>query len=137
MTAEYQNSDSFRVKEYINSKYSVIDLLNENFDMDVTEGTTCCCPFHEDNRRSMKVFKDAAWCFAERIQFTPYKVLLEMGYTKEQLAAVVPDEYKVEQKQNVNDEALKLLPHARQHFIKTSSISDLVTIWNTCFSKNK
>jgi hypothetical protein len=62
---------------------------------------------------------------------------LELGYTEEQLAAIVPSEYKVEHRENVNDEALNLLPHARDHFIRTNSISDMVTIWNNCFSKQK
>lgn len=91
-----------RVEAYINQSYAVEDLLRDLYGLRIEPGEKFLCPFHNDNRKSAKIFEDNAfYCFAEGRQYTPYWILINAGKTYEQLARLVPrdfHEYMIRQK---------------------------------------
>lgn len=70
----------------MNSQVSMQALLKKHFGVDVAPGAGCRCPFHDDSRRSAKLFADnVLYCWAESRQYRPFDVLLLLGSTLQQL----------------------------------------------------
>lgn len=65
---------------YLNKILKVEDLLEEYAGVEVHGGHTIHCPFHNDERKSAKFYKDnAVYCFAESKMYRPYDILLHYG----------------------------------------------------------
>lgn len=124
--------DRKRVREYINGKYSVQQLLASRCKVRVSVGQTFRCPFHDDNRKSAKLYPDNAFfCFAEGRQYKAHEIMLMTGTKIEELAKEVPDSYvQVEEKpKDIVSLYGEAVSRIRKQYIKTGDLRGLIEDW--------
>jgi len=132
-----------RIRYFVNEKMQVQTLLRQMFQIDIDSGLTFRCPFHDDNRKSAKLFDDNAfWCFACQVQYTPYRMLRQAGYDLDQIAAHIPPDFRpdlsseIERKERL--ERLKLVAfNLRAQHIKHGDLKKLNEAWVAEFCKTE
>lgn len=83
-----------KVRDYTDQSYSVQQLLRQYYGIDVGVGSKFLCPFHQDNKDSAQLFADNRFfCHAERVQYSPFRMLLAMGAPYEEMAKLVPSDF--------------------------------------------
>lgn len=74
-----------QLRDAINSRLSLADLIEQHFRVRLVPNTSCLCPFHEDSRRSAKFFTNSLVCFAETKTYRPWDVLQWFGLSADQI----------------------------------------------------
>lgn len=130
-------SEYKRVIDYINSKYSVQDLLYKLYNIRVSAGYTFLCPFHDDSAKSAKLFDDNHfYCFAESRQYSAYDILKANGVSFSQLKNKVPDDYVVEDKGARNSEILLAYARGfREQFKESGDLEELIMLWHKALTR--
>lgn len=125
-------SDEWRVAQYINQAFSPKTLLAKIYGLNVEVGRAFCCPFHNDQRKSAKLFGDAVHCFKERRQYRAYDILMLNGFSFDELSKEVPKDFKFTApiKRNLKDTWYKKTQEvARQWFINEHDFDKLTDSW--------
>lgn len=86
--------------EWINNNLPIEDYLSQ-LDIDLPPNGKCFCPFHHNvNTPAAKVYTSEQagnggrlYCYTERRSYTVYEVIRRIGYSDEQIHAMVPREY--------------------------------------------
>lgn len=124
-----------RVVSYINQIYRVEDLLLEIYGVRVHLGAKFLCPFHNDNRRSAKLFEDNSFfCFAEGKQYSPYWILIKAGKKHSELARLVPQEFVNEhEKRKYFDVEFyrEMTIRLTEYYKKSNDLFGLIDNWNS------
>ena len=124
-----------RVEAYINQAYDVEYLLRDMFGIRVNSGEKFLCPFHNDNRKSARIYDDNAfYCFAENRQYTPYWILINSGKTYHELARLVPrdfHDYLIRQKYFDETFYKTLVLRLSDTYKRRNDIASVIDNWNS------
>lgn len=83
-----------KVITFINQTYKVKDLLKHYHGIDAYVGSKFWCPYHKDTDPSAQLFADNNFfCYAERVQYNPFKILMAVGVPYEEMAKAVPGDF--------------------------------------------
>ncbi|RLI38109.1 hypothetical protein DRO66_02585 [Candidatus Bathyarchaeota archaeon] len=122
----WQSSEVWAVNQW----YSAKEILN-SLGCDVCQTQPCKCPFHKkdamgrhiiENTQSGKYYEEtnSFYCFAENIPYTPYDMLIFLGWTLPQMLAQV-DFSKISILQKPPEKATIFLPE-REEPVKSLKI---------------
>ena len=124
-----------RIKAVANKVLKVENILSK-LGLQVSPGESFCCPFHDDNRSSAKLYEDNAfYCYACGVQFTPYRCLKELGISDEEIGKNLPLEGYAGCIAEPIPLVIKLQPfvvEARRLFISGCKLDFLLDYWGSC-----
>lgn len=115
------------LRRVINAHLSMVDLLRKHFHIHARVGGTLLCPFHDDSRKSAKLYPDnAVYCFTEAKMYRPYDLLKFVGLKDSQIEALAPIETFVPMTRSVSVSE-EVLRDIRGVFIKTGKLEYVVS----------
>jgi hypothetical protein len=127
-----------RVYQYINKNFKTQQLLVKFHGIHVAIDRTFRCPYHDDNRKSAKLFKDAFHCWGCGRQYKPYHILKNNGYSFSDMVKMVPEDFEyLKEDIQINDAMYKAYVFSfREEFKRTGDIRKLIKNWNTIIDDN-
>jgi hypothetical protein len=124
---------------FANKKYRVQELLLQFHGIRVSPGYTFRCPYHDDGRKSAKLFEDNHfYCFAEAKQYSAYDVLKSNGISLVDIEKTIPEDYEDVPEVFIEDKLYGALAVSfSEDFKKNGDIMKLIFNWHKAIDMHR